>query len=300
MTFYRAPFAPYCERRESKDPNPALRHPWDGCWAWNTARGADGTTGGKVHGQDEQSIRALAGKPDHVNAADGGTLDDCLRALEKLLPHGFWYSLRPPRTLLIQHLALGGIAILSGRSDNMPIIDREYDPGFYDSKQGHSVIVQGTGDGSTLWWGNPEMFPTRSEPKLPLSVATHFAWRYAGDNVEALLLNSVRLPAPDTVEANPMLPVIDATPTLVDCAKGVQLFDLNGKALTTMSADATGIYSPFVTTGYRAIVVTTHDVKQLVLAKAADLRNARPMVAGSVTHTVSLSVDGVQVITKEV
>jgi hypothetical protein len=203
---YRPPFDPYSQRQEAQDPNPALRTPWDGCWAWTLARAINGTTGGKVTCypasgntvEIEDVIRAAAGVPDRAGVADGGTLNQQVTALGKLAPIGTWYSSRPTQAEFRAHLAAGGIAVMAGWEDQAPISDRAYDAGFYDrhGSNGHSVFCQGVGDGKNVYWGNPEKFSGIPEPVVTIDAALKFVWdSQAGGypRVEALLLNSVEI-----------------------------------------------------------------------------------------------------------
>lgn len=80
-----------------------------------------------------------------------------------------------------------------------------------------------------------------------------------------------------------MLPISNETPVLVDLAKGVQLYDLNGKALTTVSGAATGIRSDYevqeaANRHYRVVPITTGGVRMLALIANADA-NVRPIPA---------------------
>jgi len=200
-TIYRPPFAPYCQRKEANDPVVAFRKHWNGCWCWTLARGIDGTTGGAVHGLDEDDVRSASGKPDHGLSTDSGTLADQIRALGVLAPKGTWYSSRPTKEEFRAHLAGGGIAIMAGWESDAPASDKAYDPHFYELKNadGHSNFCQGVGDGAHVIWGNPEKPVADKEPIVPIDAALAFVWaaqNRAADRVEALLLKSVVIPDP--------------------------------------------------------------------------------------------------------
>jgi len=206
MTMYRPPFAPYSQRRESQDPDPALRHPWDGCWCWTLARAIDGATLGHLGGLDERTIRRACNKPDHSGVKDGATLEDQVRALCVIAP-GLWFQARPTEAQLRAHLGQGGMAVMAGWENNAPATDRAYDRSFYDrvtrdsagnqtGTNGHSNFCQGLADGSRIWWGNPEKPVDWAEPVVSIDAAVKFCWpgqHGARGRLEAILLRSVEV-----------------------------------------------------------------------------------------------------------
>ena len=71
--------------------------------------------------------------------------------------------------------------------------------------------------------------------------------------------------------------VTDPSPKFLDLAAGVQLYATDGKTkLTTMSAAAAGLYSPFGNGMQRAVVVTTGGVTQVAFVLTSIATNVRP------------------------
>lgn len=86
----------------------------------------------------------------------------------------------------------------------------------------------------------------------------------------------------------PMLAVTNPAPKTVDIAVGKQLFELNGVSKVKTSVAQPDIYSPFASGIYRAVTVTTGGVRQLLLVKAADCTDVRPLVV-DVKHPLKLT-----------
>ena len=84
--------------------------------------------------------------------------------------------------------------------------------------------------------------------------------------------------------------VTDPSPKFLDLAKDVQLYATDGKTkLTTMSAAAAGLYSPFGNGMQRAVVITTGGVTQVAMVATAICTNVRPY---SVTTVSAWTVNG--------
>ncbi len=276
---YRAPGDPYSERQEANDPDPALRSPWDGCWAWTLARALDAATGGRIHGLGEDDIRAACGKPDRPGIADGGTLDGQVVAVQKLAP-GLWFQARPSQAEFTAHLAAGGIAVMAGWESDAPVSDRRYDPGFYDrtGANGHSILGAGVGDGKSVIWGNPERFNGEAEPIVPIAAALKFVWdsqRGGYPRVEAILFRSVEasaVPAPTPPTPTPggnFMDVIVISPvSQVNCAAGGSLRDATtGAVISARWAAQTGIYTWGKAGADTIIRVQAHTGGSLVAAR---------------------------------
>lgn len=102
-----------------------------------------------------------------------------------------------------------------------------------------------------------------------------------------------------TREENPqMLKVTDPTPRTVDLAVGVQLLDLNGQPFARNAVARNDIPSPFLTGTFRAVIVNLAAGAALLLVRAQDATDAKPI--GDVKHRVTLQVDGQPVSTTEV
>jgi hypothetical protein len=138
-------------------------------------------------------------------------------------------------------------------------------------------------DGSHLVVANP-LAPGGSAP-LPCSEES---LKLAATGLGVGYVLAVNFPRQ---ERNGMLVISDPTPKTVDVAVGVQLYDLNAEPKIKVSVKQGDIYSPFRSGIYRAVAVTTGGQSQLLLVKASDVTDSRPM-SGDVKHTVTLSVDG--------
>lgn len=151
----------------------------------------------------------------------------------------------------------------------------------------------------------------------PLSPKGHKGWEVSIDTALEFARSSngrggiprgvYALGLPERPQSGPVtvLPVIsDRTPLLVDLKVGDQLLDVNGKPLTLVAVAQTQ-YSPWQeelspTAHYRLIGVTTGGKDTPCLVHETPM-NTHPIPStGDKTHTVTLSVDGIQAFTTKV
>jgi glycosyl hydrolase family 25 len=123
---------------------------------------------------------------------------------------------------------------------------------------------------------------------VPPSINWTF-WQYRGSpldldrfigTLDELRALAGRLPDTSTGDDMVQLNVTDAAPdpALVDLAIGVQIYALANppEPKVKVASGGAGLYSPFASGNYRAVVFSTGGVRQLGLVRVADCRNVRP------------------------
>lgn len=226
-------------------------------------------------------FRLAAGNPDDPGVADGltnaqvwaGVRGTALRHLSPVRwdangQGSDWAG-------LMALIRLGYVASLAVLSSKLPANLRFGFDGW------HRVGI--AWDDGRLYLANP-LAPQGSAP-LPIGEgALQAAAMPFGGSPEAVLF-------PTLTEVPDVLPVTDPTPKTVDIPVGKQLFDLAGIPKVKVSVKQNDVYSPFRSNEHRAVVVVTGGVAQLLLVRAIDVDDARPLPTDK-KHTVALAIDG--------
>jgi hypothetical protein len=180
-----------------------------------------------------------------------------------------WSSLKPGTGMALQG-SMGPAALLHYR---------RWDTNF---RGGHCVYVQRESNDDRVFWMNPQAPTTYAGEWMDKATLATYFNGLSGAEAMHVAIGS-RKPLPDTDTETNMAQINDTdtspAPKLVDLGIGVQIYALANppEPKVKVASGGTGIYSPFASGNYRAVVFSVGGVRQLGLVQTADCKNIRPL-----------------------
>lgn len=229
-----------------------------------------------------EALRAASG--DTVKPGDpGSNLDDVEKGM---LARYKWTGRMLHTWAEIEGSPVGTALIVQGLYSKLPTHLRRWS----NFAGGHATCVVRIETG--WWWLDPLAPPDYAgQPISETSLKAYF------DGLRGARAMAVTVGERQEAEDMVPLPITDVTRALVDVKAGAYFYDLDRVTkLVPLTSGGKDVLQLFVSSGFRAVRISTGGIVRLALAKIGDLTNIRPIADGTdVAHVVVLTVDGTQV-----